>query len=513
MAAVANVSKEIWASLQKQLDMVARFLLGSLSLAYRPRLVLKDADTASTDGQRVVKMPRRFLGVGLEDDRPEIFLGLLAHEIGHWLQPVKEIDAVEKQTRLMHGFVNIVMDVHCEHQVGLIFPLFKYPIKAVRELIGSSMARRYRRSFRKAQDFVTAAMAALLYSRYCVHPDVSFYVVVIGFQKYALVPRPNAVYDTRRLESLLNDVARVRELSSFELPETLATLASKYPELCCQPPELLFGDPLAGSASDGDEFISGVVQLQVPDRDSTESCSILEVSASGSVPPSHDVLALSRRLKNRWAAPAGVRSIMAPGRLDRMAALRDQPVPYSMQSQRTTRLKDTGVRRIVLAADWSCSMDGAPWQATLAAAQAITLALRSDGGDVRGLLFAGSAWHTASFDAGVLFFARALGGGVDLGKAEGSTTRFGWLPEVWQRYPDHQVLVLTDGAGSLPAYIPDSCRKRTSALLIGLENYSDEQREEILTVAEAIAGKVVEVPSLDDLAGIWATLIPRRQVA
>ena len=80
-------------------------------------------------------------------------------------------------------------------------------------------------------------------------------------------------------------------------------------------------------------------------------------------------------------------------------------------------------------------------------------------------------------------------------------------------YPDHQVLVLMDGAGSLPVYIPDSCRKRTSALLIGLENYSDEQREEILVVAEAIAGKVVEVPSLDDLAGVWATLIPRRLVA
>jgi hypothetical protein len=52
-----------------------------------------------------------------------------------------------------------------------------------------------------------------------------------------------------------------------------------------------------------------------------------------------------------------------------------------------------------------------------------------------------------------------------------------------------------------------------SILLIGLENYSDEQLEEIQAVAEAIAGKVVEVPSLDDLAGVWVTLIPRRNVA
>jgi hypothetical protein len=55
--------------------------------------------------------------------------------------------------------------------------------------------------------------------------------------------------------------------------------------------------------------------------------------------------------------------------------------------------------------------------------------------------------HTPDFDGGMLFFARALGGGVNLGKAEGSTMRFGWLPEVWQHYPDNQVLVLKDGAG------------------------------------------------------------------
>ena len=35
----------------------------------------------------------------------------------------------------------------------------------------------------------------------------------------------------------------------------------------------------------------------------------------------------------------------------------------------------------------------------LKAAQAITLALRSDSGDVRGLLFAGNAWHTVVFNA------------------------------------------------------------------------------------------------------------------
>ena len=511
MAAIANVTKEIWASLQKQLDMVARFLLGDLFLAYRPRLVLKDTETASTDGRRVVKMPRRFLGVGLEDGRPDIFLGLLAHEVGHWLQPIKEITAVEKETNLMHGFVNIVLDVHCEHQAGLIFPLFKYPIKAVRELVRENLARRYRQAFRKAEDFMTAAMSALLYCRYCVNPNVSFYVAAIGFQRGQLAPRPKRAYEIKRLLQLFADVSDAGKKCPDELPAYLTDMATRYPELCCQPPELGFGDPLGGFG--GDEEIADAANLQVPEQEADESCSVLEVSASGSMPPSIDVLALSRRLKNRWAAPSSAQSVMAPGRLDRMAALRGQPVPYMMRSYRPTRTKETGTRRIVLAADWSQSMTGAPWQATLAAAQAITLALRSDGGDVRCLLFAQNAWHAADFNAYALFFAQGLGGGVSLNNAEGPSTSFGWLAEVWQRYPDHQVLVLTDGAGYLPAYIPDSCRKRTATLLIGLENYSDDQLGGIRKTAEAIAAKVVEVPSLDDLAVVWATLIPRRQVA
>jgi len=517
MMAAATTFDAAWAGLQKELDMVAHLLLGNLFLAYRPRLVLKDAETASTDGRCVVKMPRRFLDVGLEDGRPEIFLGLLAHEIGHWLQPMKEIAAVEKETGLMHDFVNIVIDVHCEHQAGLIFPLFKRPIKAMRELIGEKKCKSYRRDFHKAQDFVPAAGAALLYSRYCVRTELSFCPARFGIGTRGIVAHKNPAYDLNRLSLLLADVSTASSKYSGELPAFLRELAAKYPELCV--PDLDFEDPLGGG-SGGDEEPDLTGLLDIPDQEQSGVCSILECLPQGSTPPSPEVLALSRRLKNRWVAKAGAQSIMAPGRLDRMAALRGQPVPYAMRCMRPTRLKETGVRQIVLAADWSGSManksgDAAvtPWQAALAAAQAITLAMRSNGGDVRGLLFAQAVWHTPDYDAGTLFFTDLLGGGVSLQKANGSDTRFGWLPEVWQRFPDHQVLVLTDGAGFLPAYVPATCRGRTAALLIGLENYNADQQAEIRALSLVIAAKVVEVPCLDDLAGVWATLIPRRQVA
>ncbi len=508
----ASVIDETWASLQKQLDLVSRLLMGDLFLAYRPRLILQEAETASTDGQRVVMMPRRFLDVSLEDGRPEIFLGLLAHEVGHWLQPIKEIRAAEKETGLAHGFVNIILDVHCEHNAGQIFPLFKGPLQALRNLVGKRMVQEYRQGFRKANDFVSAASAALLFSRYCLETKASYCAALIGSGQ--LLPNPKAAYDADRLQRLLWAVSGFVGTFSGELPDRLRLLAAEYPELCCQASDLRFTDPLGWGGDD--DVIPGAVQLNVPDRDKVEPCGIRQVSSYGSQPPTPEVLALSRRLKSRWMAPSGVHSFMAPGRLDRMAALRNQPVPYSMKAYRPARLKEDGLRRILLAVDWSGSMsaeDGRPWEAALTAARAITLAIQADGGDVRSLLFAGEAWHTAGYDAQSLLFARSFGGHLTLEKAQGSETRFGWLPEVWQRFPEHQVLVLTDGAGCLPACIPVTCRTRTSVLLIGLEQYKSDGQKQILEIADAIAGKVVEVQSLDDLAGVWATLIPRRQVA
>jgi hypothetical protein len=144
--AVINAVNAALASLQKQLDIVASMLLGNLFLAIRPRLVLKeDADTASTDGRLWVEMPHKFCGVGLEDGEPGIFLGLMAHEIGHWLQPIKAIKEVEKETSLLHDAVNIVLDVNCERVVTDILPLFENPLVAVRMLVRNTVKRSTKR--------------------------------------------------------------------------------------------------------------------------------------------------------------------------------------------------------------------------------------------------------------------------------------------------------------------------------------------------------------------------------
>ena len=168
--------------------------------------------------------------------------------------------------------------------------------------------------------------------------------------------------------------------------------------------------------------------------------------------------------------------------------------------------------RVVLLVDWSGSMKGAPWGAALKAAQAITLALRTSGGDVRAGIFSGNLWHAPGFSPDALFAASL--GPVSMLEANGPDTSFRWLPRIWQLFPDYRVLLLTDGYGYIPQIILPSQKARTAAILLQVRrNYSPEDVMTIEAVASAVADRFVHVDKLDDLAAAWATLIPRRSIA
>jgi hypothetical protein len=49
-------------------------------------------------------------------------------------------------------------------------------------------------------------------------------------------------------------------------------------------------------------------------------------------------------------------------------------------------------------------------------------------------------------------------------------------------------------------------------VLLAVDWSAGTDRQKVLTTADAIAEKVVEVNTLTDLVGVWATLIPRRQI-
>ena len=101
--------------LQAVLNLIASALLGDLASFLAPRLIIAKEDTASTDGRTWIRLPEEFLGIRLGETRSvQVFIGLLAHEVGHWLQPLKAIGEVEQRTGLQHDILNIVLDVHLE---------------------------------------------------------------------------------------------------------------------------------------------------------------------------------------------------------------------------------------------------------------------------------------------------------------------------------------------------------------------------------------------------------------
>jgi hypothetical protein len=188
--------------------------------------------------------------------------------------------------------------------------------------------------------------------------------------------------------------------------------------------------------------------------------------------------------------------------MNRLAAVRGDPIPFDVpQSVGKTKPKV----QVVLVADWSGSMQGLPWYETRRAAQAVTLAIRSTGGDVRGAIFEDFLMHTKEFSAEIFFSMRV--GNLNISDAQGNYTSFGWLPLVWQKFPKHRVVLLTDGNGMTPHAVPVSCRKRTSAILLKVND--GQIRSQVENTVNKFAERFVHVNNLDEIAAAWSLVIPR----
>ena len=77
-------------------------------------------------------------------------------------------------------------------------------------------------------------------------------------------------------------------------------------------------------------------------------------------------------------------------------------------------------------------------------------------------------------------------------------------PDVWVQFPDHLIILLTDGEGYPPPFVPQMGRQRTSAIVIPPGQPQS---------AAVVAGRVVVVEDLNALPGAFLTLIPRQWVA
>ena len=495
--------------LQAILNLVSSALLGDLASFLTPHLIISKEETASTDGRTWIRLPEEFLGIRLGETRSvQVFIGLLAHEVGHWLQPLKAIQEVEQKTGIQHDIVNIILDVHLEDCVPIIFPLFAAPLEAVRAVVREAHKLDYEKGYKGAGTFLEAADYALLFGRFCVDTDVSF------SSPYALIRNKstrNRKLDENRMNDLVERVACVTNYSCADLPKFIKQLANDFPELC-QQQDISFGgmNPLDHLESGGDGLILVRELLQDLKIDADHaSAEVIEAQLCGHLSASAQTLSISRTLQKRWDVIRGCGVIMAPGRLNRLSALRGDPMPFTMPAP--IKGKEAPRTKVVLVVDWSGSMnvnEGAPWKAALQAAQAIVLAIRSTGGDARAAIFAEHLWHAPNFSADMLFAASL--GSISLSEASGEDTDFSWLPQVWQAFPDYRVVLLTDGNGYPPKAILPSGRKRTSAVLLQVRRNLPANVGQIEDTIGSFTSSFVHVDNLSELAAAWALLIPRR---
>lgn len=475
----------------------------SLPYTIRPNVLLREAETASTDGQNFIWLPPEYLGHSLlVSGFDRIRSALLAHEISHWLQPLDEIRQVEKETGLSHEFVNIALDIQGEALIATLVPNYQRHLTATRRLTAKTMRDDYLAGIREChqtKNFFGLVISLGLLARYVLFPSRSFLSPkACGLLIQSLGKASPFVVRDMRMDNLFKRMDLASSLRAVELPKLLRAIARDFPELCTDqaPP---FKIPLGGGSetSEGLGKLLDSFQLAQPEP---PPISFNEGPAVGYTPLSREEQARANAMSLHFASPQGGIEIMAPGQFDRLAALGGSPMPWTMTMQADTAQKP--MPNLFVAVDISGSMGNNQRRQALSAARSITHAVQQQGGDVRGLIFNHFAWHTKAFDSRI-FFAESVAG-LSLSKSGGGTS-FSWLPLIWQDFPNHWVVLLTDGDSGFDGihHIPERRRKQTGAIVIPPGDANN-----MLTVA----ANVVEVTDLRLLAGAMTSVLPRRSM-
>ncbi len=541
---------EISQSLQSAAGTILSVLAPAASRIARMAVHFReDADSASTDGNLVIHMPRAFAGAAIPDDAP-VTLGLLAHELGHWVQPLDAITEIARSRGAPHWLANIAMDIHGESFVQGTFPALCGPLAATRKAVKQAMLARYRSDLADAvarRDFPDMALQAALIARF-------------GWPARAWTPpQRNELRAPDRIHNFLLAMERflAQRTPPDELPAAFASLLDDFPELtrpegrqgqgAGSREQGALGDgsqETAGAPGDGagdDQGASGAGDGEgdPDDADATgqpasgaglgesEGDSLpayaetdaddlgrilrqeMQATARGYTPVTEDelrtcslrpsppdphALRLARTLQPRFQSPRGSLEVAAPGRLDRLDMARGAAIPLRMALPG----REAPAPQLILAIDLSASMfigRGEKARQARIAAQAVALAVKDAGGQVVVILFNSHGYVAAEADDRLAFLSFS-----DMHSGFRGGTSFAFLDRAWRRWPQHQVLVLTDGDGYMPHALPAD-RERTAVLLIDSD----------LDVSP-MAARAVPLASLDKLATVFALLIPDRRL-
>ncbi len=452
--------------------------------------VSDEASTASTDGVIAIRMPTTFCGEAVAESAP-IAVGLLAHEVGHFLQPLAEIVQVEQEHNVPHWLANVALDIHDETLMQLLFPALDTPFYAVRRAVKNAHEATYRRAIETASTFTQAAANLALQARF-TDPDVPF---------SSLMPLPPGCPFGQRADAFLAELHAFAHLPAPRLPDALRKLLRTFPELAETPvPEMPLGDGVVWVDANGriGEGVLAEAQAQASSWGSGGggNASVEKQTFPVNVAPLPEALRYASAIRPRFQSARGGIEVIAPGRFDRRAAARGE-IPFRLAVQG----KEVPAPRLLLLLDVSPSMNAAipgtvqaKKEVALIAAQAVALAVTRSGGDVVGVLFASRAVQSQRADSSPLFAPTGAGGG----------TCFRFLPGLWRAYPHHRVLLITDGVGSLPPIVTAGDRARTSAIVI-----PDGNPDHVRTLAD----RLVVLDDVRKLPAVVAMLVQRSEVA
>src|SRR5512137_570381 len=115
----------------------------------------EQADTAATDGVRIW-LPPTFEGVDVTHDTP-VAVGLLVHELGHFLQPLNALEEAEQETAAPHWLGNIVADVQLEAMMAGLFPPLADTLVAVRTTVKTTRLAEYTAAILKGRNLADVA--------------------------------------------------------------------------------------------------------------------------------------------------------------------------------------------------------------------------------------------------------------------------------------------------------------------------------------------------------------------
>jgi hypothetical protein len=130
-----NPSTSILTTLESAANQILAAVAPTTVRLARVAVVISDeAETASTDGVVRIRMPVTFCNVSVADE-VEVAVGLLVHEIGHFLQPLAAVDTVEQAEAIPRWLTNVALDVQGEALLQSLFPTFKLPLTRVRRVV------------------------------------------------------------------------------------------------------------------------------------------------------------------------------------------------------------------------------------------------------------------------------------------------------------------------------------------------------------------------------------------